>query len=61
MQGISVRCRHGKESFVVIRCMHGLIEEQCSLCQKLIERSRTEKLQTATEKPSNRKARKPKN
>jgi hypothetical protein len=41
--------------------MHGLIEGQCSICGKLAEKLRSEKLQTATDKPSNRKAKKAKN
>lgn len=51
---------HGKESFVTIRCMHGLIEGQCSICVNLREKLGPEKLQTEKEKPSNRKAKKAK-
>jgi hypothetical protein len=41
--------------------MHGLIEGQCSVCQKMVEKGQTEKLQTASNKPSHKKRKKLKN
>jgi hypothetical protein len=40
--------------------MHGLIEGQCSVCEKLRKKLQPEKLQPATDKRSNRKAKKAK-
>jgi len=40
--------------------MHGLIEGQCSICEKLSEKLQTEKLQTEMDKSSHKKAKKAK-
>ena len=50
-----------RKALVIIRCMHGLIEGQCSICGKSGERLQSEKLQTDTDKSSKRKAKKAKN
>jgi hypothetical protein len=49
-----------RKGLVIVRCMHGLIEGQCSICVNLREKLEPEKLQTEKEKPSNRKAKKAK-
>jgi hypothetical protein len=49
-----------RKGLVIVRCMHGLIEGQCSICVNLREKLQPEKLQTEKEKPSNRKAKKAK-
>jgi hypothetical protein len=49
-----------RKALVIIRCVHGLIEGQCSICVNLHEKLQPEKLQTAREKPSDRKTKKAK-
>jgi hypothetical protein len=49
------------KALVIIRCMHGLIEGQCSVCQKQVQKVQTEKLQTEMNKPSHKKRKKLKN
>jgi hypothetical protein len=49
-----------RKGLVIIRCRHGLIEGQCSICVNVDEKLEPEKLQTEKEKPSNRKAKKAK-
>ena len=58
MQGISGMFRRGKEVVLASRCKHGLITEQCGICQKFTGRSYPEKISTNIEKSTATKTKK---
>jgi len=47
-----------RKVFVVSRCMHGLIKEQCSICQRSVKKLHPEKVHTAIDRLSNTKTKK---